>query len=88
MVAGIHLLSAEIPENDQVSIPIYEHEFDFLQRTCIVVGNESYGISSEILLNSNMIHVPMPGVGYCLNTAQAANVILYEAARQYNEYVG
>ena len=25
----------------------------------------------------------MPGVGYCLNTSQAANILLYEATTQY-----
>ena len=25
----------------------------------------------------------MPGVGYCLNTAQTANILLYEVTTQY-----
>jgi len=25
----------------------------------------------------------MPGVGYCLNTSQAANILLYEAVKQF-----
>jgi len=27
----------------------------------------------------------MPGVGFCLNTSQAANIILYEATKQYDK---
>jgi tRNA G18 (ribose-2'-O)-methylase SpoU len=50
-----------------------------------VVGNEESGIPPEIILNSDVIYVEMPGVGFCLNTAQAANIILYEAVRQYNQ---
>jgi tRNA(Leu) C34 or U34 (ribose-2'-O)-methylase TrmL len=48
-----------------------------------VVGNESTGVPIEILLNSEKIYIPMPGVGFCLNTSQAANIVLYEAVKQY-----
>jgi len=30
-----------------------------------------------------VVYVEMPGVGYCLNTAQTANILLYEAVKQY-----
>jgi len=39
-------------------------------------------VPPEILRKSLPVHVPMPGIGYCLNTSQAANVILYEIMRQ------
>ena len=42
---------------------------------------------AEILSRSDVIHIPMPGVGYCLNTSQAANIMLYEAVRQYDNYM-
>ena len=66
---------------DSESIQTYD--FDFTQPICIVVGNEETGIPIEILNNSDKIFIPMPGVGYCLNTSQAANILLYEATTQY-----
>jgi len=73
------LIAAEISEN---SIPIYDVDFSNFSNFCLVVGNESIGIPTEIFIKSLPVQVPMPGVGYCLNTAQAANVILYEIVRQ------
>jgi tRNA G18 (ribose-2'-O)-methylase SpoU len=77
---NIKLISAELCEGAE-SIETYN--FDFTQPVCIVVGHEETGIPAEILKNSDKIYIPMPGVGYCLNTSQAANVLLYEATTQY-----
>ena len=77
---NIKLISAELCEKSE-SIETYN--FDFSQPICIVVGHEEVGIPSEILNNSDKIYIPMPGVGYCLNTSQAANILLYEATTQY-----
>ena len=41
-------------------------------------------IAIEILRNSDKVYIPMPGVGFCLNTSQTANIFLYEAAKQMN----
>ena len=49
----------------------------------IVLGHETVGVPEEILHASDIIvHIPMPGVGFCLNTSQAGNIILYELAKQ------
>ena len=77
---NIKLVAAELCENAE-SIETYN--FDFTQPICIVVGHEELGIPAEILHNSDKIYIPMPGVGYCLNTSQAANILLYEATTQY-----
>ena len=77
----IKLISAEICEG---SIPIDTYNFNYNSDVCLVVGNESSGVPIEILLNSERIYIPMPGVGFCLNTSQTANIILYEAVKQYN----
>ena len=77
----IKLISAEICEG---SIPIDTYNFNYTSDVCLVVGNESSGVPIEILLNSERIYIPMPGVGFCLNTSQTANIILYEAVKQYN----
>ncbi len=77
---NIKLISAELCENSE---SIESYNFNFTQPICIVVGHEEVGIPSEILNNSDKIYIPMPGVGYCLNTSQAANILLYEATTQY-----
>ena len=77
----IKLISAEICEG---SIPIDTYNFNYNSDVCLVVGNESSGVPIEILLNSDKIYIPMPGVGFCLNTSQTANILLYEAVKQYD----
>ena len=74
------IVSAELVEDAE---PIDTYDFDFNRHICLVVGNEQSGIPTEILKNSEKIYIPMPGVGYCLNTSQAANIMLYEAVKQY-----
>tara|TARA_R110002020_G_scaffold44161_6_gene127613 strand:+ start:15315 stop:15878 length:564 start_codon:yes stop_codon:yes gene_type:complete len=76
----IKLVSAEICEGAQ---PIAAYGFDFSSHLALVVGNEEHGIPVEILRKSDKVYIPMPGVGYCLNTAQTANILLYEAVKRY-----
>ena len=76
----IKLVAAEIYSGSK---PLASYRFDFSRPLCLVVGNEESGIPLEILHQSDIVHVPMPGVGYCLNTSQTANIILYEAIRHF-----
>ena len=77
---GIKVISAELVEGAR---PLSSYTFDFSRPVCLVVGNEQAGVSTEILMQSEVLYIPMPGVGYCLNTAQAANILLYEAVKQF-----
>ena len=77
---GIQVVSAELAEDAR---PLSSYNFNFDSPVALVVGNEQSGIPSEIISNSDVLYIEMPGVGYCLNTSQAANIILYEAVRQY-----
>ena len=52
---------------------------------CFVVGNETTGVPAEILHTTNSVYIPMPGAGFCLNTSQAANIIIYEAIKQMEQ---
>lgn len=79
---GTKLISAEVCENSE---SLTSYVFDFSSPVCLVVGQEECGVPIGILMNGDIIHIPMPGVGYCLNTSQAANIILYEAVRQYEQ---
>jgi len=77
----IKLVSAELVD---AAVPISSYDFAFDSRICLVVGQEECGVPVEILKNSDKVYIPLPGVGYCLNTSQAANIMLYEATRQYD----
>ena len=59
---------------------IYDVEF---KNSAIVVGNESNGVSEELLkLADEQIKIPMRGNTESLNVAIATSIILYEAFRQ------
>jgi tRNA G18 (ribose-2'-O)-methylase SpoU len=85
---AIKIVSAEL-DTEAVSI----HQYDFTddlgsyKKICIVVGHEQLGIPVEILNNSTKIYIPMPGVGFCLNTSVAASIFLYEAVKQISSNV-
>lgn len=76
----IKVVAAELVEGAK---SLSSYDFDFDGHTCLVVGNESTGVPTEITSSSDVVYVEMPGVGYCLNTAQTANILLYEAVKQY-----
>ena len=80
---GIQIVAAELVEQAR---PLASYSFNFASHICLVVGNEESGVPTEIIQNSQVIYIEMPGVGYCLNTAQTANILLYEAAKQHKAY--
>ena len=79
---GIQIVAAELVEGAR---PLASYSFNFDRPICLVVGNEQIGIPTEILANSDLVYIEMPGVGYCLNTSQAANILLYETIKQFKE---
>jgi tRNA G18 (ribose-2'-O)-methylase SpoU len=74
------LISAEISEK---ATSLYDYKFSPDKHTCIVLGNETTGIPVEILLNSELVYIPMNGVGFCLNTSQTGTAFVNEYCRQY-----
>ena len=84
-VEGIQIISAELVEGAR---PLPSYSFGFSRPICLVVGNEESGVPPEILRNSEVVYIPMPGIGYCLNTSQTANIMLYEVVKQYEERRG
>ena len=75
----IKVVSAELTENSR---SLYDYTFPKNNKICIVVGNEQTGIPADILQHSDIVQIPMPGVGYCLNTAMSANIMLFEYTKQ------
>ncbi len=80
----IKLVAAELHDK---AVPLEDYQFDFDQQMCIVLGNENWGVPEEIIHNSDVVMIPMPGIGACLNTAQTGNIILYEYNRQFSNHV-
>tara|TARA_R110000824_G_scaffold52422_5_gene145445 strand:- start:737 stop:1267 length:531 start_codon:yes stop_codon:yes gene_type:complete len=76
------LVSAELTPDSK---SIHDFTYDFTNKVCIVVGNEASGIPQEILNVSEKVYIPMPGIGFCLNTSQTANIMLHEAVQQYEK---
>jgi len=76
----INLVSAEISEEAQ---EIEDYNPDFSRPVCIVVGHEETGVPAEISVNSDNVYIDMPGVGYCLNTSQTANIFLNKFVNLY-----
>ena len=75
----VQVISLELTDD---SINIMDYEFPKDRKISILTGNESYGVPAEIIMNSDCLYIPNPGYGACMNTAQAANVALYEYVRQ------
>ena len=83
-IKGIQVVVAELVEGAK---PLSSYSFSFDRPMCLVVGNELTGVPNEIISRAEAVYIEMPGVGFCLNTSQAANVFLYEAIRQYEENI-
>jgi len=58
-------------------------DFDFTRPTLLLIGNEGTGLSAAWReLSDVVVSIPMAGAASSLNAANAATVLLYEAARQ------
>ena len=65
------------------STPIHKMKFSFDKPIALVVGDERYGISDEILeLSDQIVHIEMFGRNSSMNVMQATNIALYEITRQ------
>lgn len=76
-----YLVAAEL-SNDSISLYDYEFPFNDNRIINIITGHETNGVPGVIMMHSDKVYIPMPGLGVCLNTAQAANIMLYEASKQ------
>jgi tRNA G18 (ribose-2'-O)-methylase SpoU len=76
---SLNLISLELNENSR---SIYDFEFDFSKNNVIILGHETQGVPNILLFNSQAIHIPMPGVGFCLNVSQAGTAAMSEFCRQ------
>ena len=74
------IVSLEITSNSE---PIHDYTFPKDQPITLVVGDENFGVSEEILkLSDAVIHIDMFGQNSSMNVVQAANIALYEITKQ------
>ena len=60
------------------------HEFSFVRKTAIVVGNERLGLTEDALvLLDHVVEIPVYGSPFSYNVATAAAMALYEYCRQF-----
>ncbi len=61
----------------------YIYNYNFKDKSAIVIGNEANGVPEEhILLSTHRVKIPMPGRAESLNAGIAAGVLIYEVIRQ------
>ena len=59
-------------------------EYQFHRKTALVIGNERKGIDPENLaLLDDVVEIPIWGLPYSLNVANATSMALYEYCRQF-----
>ena len=69
---------------EQTSDSVSLHEFSFLRRTALVIGNERAGISDELLpLLDVAVEIPVWGLPHSYNVATATGMAMYEYCRQF-----
>jgi 23S rRNA (guanosine2251-2'-O)-methyltransferase len=68
-------------EQDAKSVPFEKVLYQF--PIALVVGNESYGVSKEVLnLVDTIVELPMFGINTSLNVMVTTGIVLYDAVRQ------
>lgn len=76
------VVSAELTEG---SVSIYDYTFPKDKLVYLMCGHEQFGVPNEIIAHSDaVVHIPMPGPGFCLNTSQCATTLMFEYIRQMN----
>jgi tRNA G18 (ribose-2'-O)-methylase SpoU len=69
---------------EQVTNSISLHDFRFERRTALVIGNERLGLTDEELrLLDAVVEIPVWGLPYAYNVANATAMALYEYCKQW-----
>lgn len=80
------VVAFELPTDNFPAVSLEEYEFDFSRESIIVVGNENLGVPPSILQHAERVFIPTSGIGFAMNTSQAATIGLYEFAKQYKQF--
>ncbi|GGD07766.1 TrmH family RNA methyltransferase [Hyunsoonleella pacifica] len=74
------IISLEITSNSK---PLHQVEFSSKRSIVLVVGDENFGVSEDILkLSNQVVHIDMFGQNSSMNVVQATNISLYEITKQ------
>lgn len=74
------IISLEITESSK---PIHKVQFSKDRPIALIIGDENFGVSEDILKTSNnIIHIDMFGQNSSMNVVQATNIALYEITKQ------
>lgn len=78
---GYQIIALEITTESQ---SIHKTNFNTNTPIALVIGDENFGVSSEILqLSDQIIHIEMFGQNSSMNVVQATNIALYEITKQF-----
>ncbi len=78
---GNTIIALEIAKN---SIPISEYKIKNVKKMVLVIGEENFGVSEDILkLAKQNVHINMYGNNSSMNVATAAGIALYEITKQW-----
>ena len=78
--ANYYLIALEIAENSTV---LDSFQLNTNQPIALVIGNENFGISSDVLKKTDaIIHINMCGENTSMNVVQATAITLYEITKQ------
>ncbi|WP_108869338.1 TrmH family RNA methyltransferase [Aquimarina aquimarini] len=78
---GYTLLALEITDT---SIPVSQYKIGVDEKIALVIGEENFGVSDELLsLVNQSIHINMYGNNSSMNVATATGIALYEITKQY-----
>ena len=76
------IIAIEITENSKA---LSNYKFSTYSPIAIVLGDENFGISIEVLkLSDSILHLEMFGNNSSMNVTQAAGISLYEITKQLN----
>lgn len=74
------IIALEITDKSQ---PIHSFKFKTKLKYALLVGDENFGVSEDLLnLSDHIIHVDMYGQNSSMNVVQATTIALYEMTRQ------
>lgn len=77
---GHEIIALEITKD---SIPLNKLQFSNNKPIVLLVGDENFGISEDLLkLADKIIHIEMFGHNSSMNVVQATNIALYEITKQ------
>lgn len=81
-VRNLHLggVKLQVVAIEQSSRAIPYHKFEYKMPLALIVGNETYGVSKEVLEKVDaIVELPMYGVNVSLNVMVSLGIVVYQA---------